>query len=261
MVSVTTTGFGSAAIDSLSRLLHDRRPDGPLSPALVVCNGPLIAVGVRRALGRRPGGIAGITVTTIDGVVDELASGALAADGRQPATDVELQAAIRAELTARPGRFERVASHHTTEERLVALHHQLAGLGDEVLARLQEAVPGLAGDAVRVIRAAIDRQGPACSSDRLLELALAALDEAPVGSFGPIVIFLPEPVRPFEGRFLSALVRRPESEVVVGLTGEPSIDGRHASRLAGWGIHLVPASRAPVAVNTATVLEVADPDD
>jgi hypothetical protein len=259
MVSVTTTGLGSAAIDCLGRLLDTRRDGGPLSPAVVVCGGPLIAVGVRRALGRRPGGVAGITVTTVDRLVEDLAARSLAAAGHHAASDIELQAAIRAELAERPGRFEHVAAHRTTEERLVRLHHQMAGLGGDGLERIQAAVPGLAGDAVRAIRGAIARPGPARSSDELLALALAALDRVPTGGMGPIVVFLPEPARPLEGRFVSALALRPDSEVVVGLTGDANIDGRHTRRLAGWGVQVETA--APVAPNPATVLEVADPDD
>ena len=66
MATVTTTGFGSAAVETLGRILADRRGADPLAPALVVCSGALVAVGVRRALGRRAGGVANIAVVTLD---------------------------------------------------------------------------------------------------------------------------------------------------------------------------------------------------
>ena len=259
MATVTTTGFGSAAVETLGRILVDRRGADPLAPALVVCSGPLVAVGVRRALGRRAGGVANVAVVTLDRLAEDLAGPGLAADGRHVGDPVEIQAAIRGELAAQPGLFGRVADHRTTEERLVALHRQLDGLDDDVLERMQLAGSGLANDAIRVVRGANGRTGRAETRQRLLHRALAELEALPLFARGPILLHLPEPARPFEGRLVAALARRADCTVVVGVTGEPGVDRRHLDRLAAWGIQI--EGVAAGVADQAVVLEVADPED
>lgn len=257
MVSVTPTAFGAASLDTLATILARDRA-GVLEPALVVCPSPLAAVGIRRALGARPGGVAGVTFTTLDGLARELSGRVMAAGGAHLATEVELQAAIRAELEARPGRFGRVAAHQTTEERLVALHHQVAGMGDGALDRMGAAGHDLAADALRVVSSVEGRLGPAWTRDRLLAATLDELALLPVGARGPIILHLPDPSGPFEGRLLSALARRPDAQVVAAFTGDPGVDRSYAGRLAGWSIHLDPSGRS---FRSATRLEVADPGD
>ncbi|MEL7157618.1 MAG: PD-(D/E)XK nuclease family protein, partial [Actinomycetota bacterium] len=181
------------------------------------------------------------------------------AAGRGPASDLEVQAAIRAELAESPGLFGRVADHRTTEERLLTLHHQVAGLDDERLARLEAAGDGIAGEAFRVLRGAGRRTDRSWDKGQILAVARNELDALPEGALGPIVVYLPEPKRPFEGLLLAALAPRPDCDVIVGLTGEPAIDRRHLQRLAGWSIQ-VPSPRRPP-LNGANVVEVADPGD
>lgn len=261
MAAVTTTGFGSAAIESLARVLIDRRGDDLLGPAVVLCGGPLTTVAVRRALGRRPGGVAGVWFTTAEGLAEHLARGAMADAGRSPASDLEIQAAIRAELAAAPGLFGKVADHRTTEERLVRLHHQVAGLDDEDLARIQAEDDGIASDAFRILRGAGRRLDRSWDQGQILAVARNELADMPDGALGPIVVFLPEPRRPLEGLLLSALVPRNDCEILVGLTGEGVIDRRHQQRLAGWSVQLPPAAADVTSVETAKVIEVADPGD
>ncbi|MEM8926433.1 MAG: PD-(D/E)XK nuclease family protein [Actinomycetota bacterium] len=259
MVSVTTTGFGPAAVETLGRLLDERRGGDPLARATVVCPGPLAAVGVRRALGRRPGGVAGVWFTTADELVEHLAADAMAEARRRPATDLEILTAIRGELTANPGAFGAVASHRTTEERLLRLHHQVAGLDDEHLARLQAEGGGIAADAFRVLRAAGRRTDQVWDRGQVLAVARNELDRLPAGALGPILFHLPEPVRPFDGLVLRAMAPRSDCEIVVGLTGDPVIDRRHRERLAGWGVQ-IDVHTAP-AVRQARRCDVADPED
>lgn len=259
MVSVTTTGFGPAAIETLARLLDERRRGHRLDPATVVCTRPLVAVGVRRSVGRRSGGVAGVEVTTFDRLVEDLCTERLARSGRHPASDLVVQAALRAELRERPGAFGRVADHRTTEERLVALDRQLSGLDDEMLAQLERAGTGLAADALRVIRCARYRTGPAAGRHVRLELALDELATIAPGARGPFVVHLPDPSDPFESRLLTALARRADCDIVVGLTGEPAVDRSHLARLAAASIQVErPAAPPPV---VATLVDVADPDD
>lgn len=259
MVSVTTSGFGSAAVETLDRVLAQRRGDDRLGPAVVVCSGPLATVAVRRALGRRPGGIAGVWFTTAEGLAEHLAGRALSDAGRGPANDLEIQAAIRAELAEAPGLFGRVADHRTTEERLLTLHHQVAGLDDEHLGRLEAAGDGIAGEAFRILRGAGRRTDRSWDKGQILAVARNELDALAERALGPIVVYLPEPKRPFDGLLLTALAPRADCDVIVGLTGEPTIDRRHLQRLAGWSIQVSGANRPTL--HRANVLEVADPGD
>ncbi len=293
MGRVRTLPAGGAAIDALGRRLDALRDGSVLGPARVICTTPVMAVGVRRALGRRRGGIAGVTVTTLDGLVAELARPQLRAAGLRPAGKAEMAAAIRAELRTEPGRFGRVADHRTTEDRLVAFHQELTGLPADVLDRLEMASTGLSTDALRVVRGALDRldggddlgdpladtggeresvitdagDGPIvgtqpCSGDRLLDLALDGLAGLEPGALGPLVLFLPEPLRPYEGRLVQALARRADCEVHVGLTGVGAIDDRHLRRLGAWSVQREPEHAGPApTVATASVLEVSDPEE
>lgn len=263
MASVTTTPAGAAAVEALGRRLGELRADNPLAPATVLCGSSAMAVGLRRALGRRPGGIAGVTVTSVRRFAEELAAPDLAQFGLRVAARSELLAAIRAELAERPGRFGRVADHRTTEDRLAAFHQELVGLPVEVLDRLAAQADGLSEDALRVVRGASARMTTACTGERVIELALGRLDAMAPGARGPLILHLPEPLRPYEGRLIQALARRPDCEVVVALTGLAPVDERHLARLAGWSIQLADSVPREVISDPmrATVLEVTDPEE
>ncbi len=261
MVSVTTTGFGEQAIDALGAILDERRGGDVFAPALVVCARPLVAVGVRRALGRRPGGVAGIDVVTVDELIRRLAERDLAALGQHLPSPIEVQAAVRAELENDPGAFGSLAAHRTTEERLVELHRQLAGLDRATIDRMASDAAGLAADAIRVVDGLAPHAPAVRLDDGAVVLAVDRLATLPTGALGPIVVHLPEPVRPVDARLLAALARRDDCEVVVGLTGHRPVDRRHLARLAACSIQATLPPGAGDGEGLAQVVEVADPDD
>lgn len=286
MGTVSTLPVGAAAVDALGRRLDELRGPSPLAPARVICSSPVMAVSLRRALARRETGLAGVAFGTIADLVADLAEPVLADAGLRPAGKAELLAAIRSELRADAGRFGPVADHRTTEDRLAAFHQELTGSPAEVLDRLAAASAGLSTDALRVVRGAVARldgltgepgsagggpgtgrpeswdQGRPCSGDRVLELAIDRLNQLEAGFFGPLILFLPEPVRPYEGRVVQALARRPDCEIHVGLTGVSSIDDRHLRRLGAWSIQRASESRSPGSdPATAGVLDVSDPEE
>lgn len=249
-------------MDALGRRLDELRGGSVLAPAVVICGSPIMAVGLRRALGRRARGIAGVSFTTVNRFAEDIAAPGLRAAGLRPAQKAETLAAIRAELHANPGRFGRVADHRTTEDRLAAFHEELVGLPTDVLDRLDANATGLSGDALRVVRAAADRMRGACGGDRLIEFALERLDRLEPFALGPLVLYFPEPLRPYEGRLIQALARRADCEVLVGLTGLAQTDERHLSRLAGWSIQLPDSvRRESIDPRRATTLEVTDPEE
>jgi CRISPR/Cas system-associated exonuclease Cas4 (RecB family) len=280
MGTVSTLPAGGSALDVLGRRLGELRGGAVLAPAVVLCATPVMAISLRRALAARVGGIAGVRFTTVDAFAAELAQPALLADRMRPARKAEVLAAIRAELRAAPGRFGPVADHRTTEDRLAAFHQELVGLPDEVLDRLQAASGGLSTDALRVVRGASARLGGpggarpapgrggdddgrrACGGDRLLALALARLEDAEPLASGPLVLYCPEPARPYEGRLVQALARRPDCEVLVALTGVAAVDEGHLRRLAGWSVQVGDDARLDrPETGSATVLEVPDPEE
>lgn len=266
MVSVITTEAGRDALDTLGQRLGSLRSASPLDPALVVCTGPIVAVGLRRALGRRSG-IAGIETTTVSGLVRSVlrnvggnVGGRGGGEDRvRLASKPELLVAIRAELSADPGAFGPVAGHRTTDERLLAFQQELSGVAPGPMQLMEREAEGLSRDALRVIRRATERPEIGLSGDRLVEAFAAAMDDVPAGALGPIIVYQPEPLRAFEGRVLQALARRRDVEIVVSLTGHHSIDDAYLDRLAGWGIRVDPGpTPSPV---PASMVEVADPDD
>jgi len=259
MVSVVTTAFGADALRALSRIVDQSKATDPFLPVLVVCPSPLVAVAVRRSLGARPHGVAGVTVIGLEELISQSATGGLAAAGKRRASDVEVQLAIRGVLANRPGQFGQVAGHRTTEERLVKLERQLAGVGVDTRANLAKLAQGLAGDALRILDETQTAAPELSFGDEVTDLALEELAPAEGGSPGPIVLYLPEPTTPSEGRVMQALVRRDNTTVVVGLTGEPDIDRKYLGRLAGWSLHARPNSA--LAPRPAKVIEVADPED
>ncbi|MFV0524306.1 MAG: PD-(D/E)XK nuclease family protein [Acidimicrobiales bacterium] len=270
-MNVITAGFGSAATETLARVLAVGR-DGPLAPALVVCPSSAAAIATRRALGRRPGGVAGIDVTTTDRLVDRLAAPVLAHTGRRRSRPVETAGAIRAELARRPGRFGPVAGHRATVERIGRVAREVAGLPPATLDAMAAAGPPLVAEALAIASAVLERgsvppaAGPppaagavTVGENAVVAAALDALAGTPAGTWGPIVVLLPEVSTPATGRVLAALAARDDTTVVVGITGVAGIDEAHTARLARWGIR-VPAGPPPDR-RPARLVEVADPGD
>lgn len=278
MGTVSTLPAGGSSLDALRTRLDAVRGGSVLAPVMVVCSTPVLTISLRRDLARRSGGLAGVRFTTLGAIAVSMAEPAMAAGGMRPARPAEMLAAIRAELRADPGRFGPVAGHRTTEDRLAAFHQEVVGLPPEHLDRLQAAADGLSADALRVVRGATARLGGtpvgtavgggggddlrACGPDRMLELALARLEDPAPLPGGPVILFLPEPIRPYEGRLVQALVRRPGCEVLVGLTGVPAFDDPHLRRLAAWSVQVPDHPRPERRVEgSATVLEVSDPEE
>lgn len=257
--AVRLVPVGDPAVDAVHEALSAGRSD-PLSPALVVCDAPLRAVALRRALAARQG-YAAVDVVTTEGLLDRLVLPWLTEIGHRPASRLELLTAVAAELAERPGRFGRVANHRATAERLLRLERLVAGLDRDDLARL-EAEPTLGAEAIGVLRRAAGRLGRARTRGTLVDVAVERLDALDTGAWGPIVVFLPDPAAVDEARLFAALSRRHDTTVVVGQVGEETIDRVHLERLAGWGV-VRPSSvrRLDLAPPDARRLEVADPDD
>ena len=269
MSSVVTTAAGWPAVDALLRHLNRRRDGDVLAPAVVIVPNAVLAVTLRRAAVRRCAvlglpGLGGVEFMTLNRLAERLAEPALVAEQAHVATRIELLAAVRDALRQEPGRFGSVADHRTTEERLVAFYHEVSGLPPELLDELERAAPGLAGDAFRVVRQASASMTRAVDENRLIDLAISELSLAPDGVRGPLVLFNPEPTRPYEGRLVQAVARRSDASVIISQTGHRQIDERYLRRLAAWSIQFDDhdeADREVPAPGRGQLVEVAAPDE
>jgi CRISPR/Cas system-associated exonuclease Cas4 (RecB family) len=271
MVSVEAIPAGWASIDAIACCVERSKGGDALAPATVVCASHTLAVGLRRSLVSHCGrtnrrGIGGLTVTTVNRLAEQLAQPVLLGNGGHVAGRIELLAAIRETLRRQPGMFGSVADHRTTEDRLVAFFQEITGLPSELRAELEASSQGLAQDAFRVAREASGLMEEAYGEDRLIELALDQLDQTADFALGPLILFNPEPVRPYEGRLVQAMARRPDASVVVSTTGYGRIDERYLRRLAAWSIQIdlldEPGESGPREPSRdALVVEVAAPDE
>ena len=274
MNSVVTTAAGWASIDALLRHLDRERSGDVFAPAVVLVDNAVLATALRRAAVRRCAalqrpGLAGVDFITINRLAEQLAEPVLLAEQGHCASRIELLVALRNTLRAEPGRFGSVADHRTTEERLVAFHHEITGLPDDLKDQLEATASGLSADALRVVRQASTSMSRAFDENRLVDLAIAELGTAPDGARGPLVLFNPEPTRPYEGRLIQALARRADASVVVTLTGHRRIDEAYLRRLAAWSIQVDTGTAGaddavdpePLKARPAPLVEVAAPDE
>ncbi len=270
MAPLVVAPAGWASIDALARHLESRRHGDRLAPAIVIGPTSVVTAGLRRALLLRAPvngvpGLAGIEFTTVNRLAERLAEPALDAVDGHVAARIELLAAIRQVLRRSPGIFGRVADHRTTEERLVAFFQEITGLPVKTRERLEAQADGLSADAFRVAREASAAMEQAFAEDRLLELVLPELALARDSVGGPLILVNPDPVRPYEGRLIQAIARRPDASILLSMTGHRGIDDARLRRLEAWGVAVDRSSesdsRGSDRPAKAGLIEVAAPDE
>jgi RecB family exonuclease len=253
--------LGPAALAALAGVIDIHKRDDALAPVTIVVPANSVGVAVRRRLARRGHGIAGVTFVTLYRLAELLGGADLAASGRQPVSNPILAAAARVALHTRPGRFAPVADHPSTELALVRAHRELDDLDAAALDRLARA-SGRAHDLVTLHRAMRAALAPAFSTERdLLDAASAVVASAPAAraTLGAVVVYLPTTLSAPKRRLLEALMAGGAVTLVVGLTGDPTLDRDPIGVAADLGAALqVPDVAAPVASH---VVSVSDPDD
>lgn len=259
-----TTAYGAEAVAKLGELVAAAKGGDPLAPVTILVRDDVAAITVRRALAAGIGarrGVAAINVTTLRRLAEQL----LAASGQTvpPVTSVLLTALWRRELADEPGCFAPVVEHGATVRALVRAHGELRQLEDEHLDVIA-CTSQLVGDLVRLHRCVAARAlAGRRDATAVLESATALLRHRPAAhsaSLGPVILHLPDDLAAKELQLVEALDAACVLTALVGLTGEPDVDGPlleafRASAEAGQ------AGSAPRESLAHRVMHASDSDD
>lgn len=240
-------GYGRPASVALAAAIARAKRSGPLAPATVLVPSNFAGLTARRLLGAGtvgPGGVANVSFVTPFRL-----SGLLAADrllDTRPLTNPVLGAAVRRALADQPGPYAAVADHEATEAALAALYAELSNVGPESLQAMVAAGGRSAAASVRLHRLiATHLAGFHAEAD----VARAAGDRPDLAevlaSAGPVLWYLPAPLTAPMAAFVGAVLRAAPSEVLVGVTGDPTADAAVWATCgrAGVAVPAVPGDR------------------
>lgn len=263
---VTYTRYGVGALRELRRIVARIKTEDPMAPVTVIVPGNIAGVVARRhlagGLGDARSGVAGIWVSTLARLAEQIATPVLTAGGRRPATRPVISAAIRSVLDTDVGGFRAVAEHPSTARALAHASTALRDIDDDAV----EAVAvssSLCRDVVRIHRATVDLVDPRFyDTTDLLHAATRLVRDTPsvVAEGGSVVLYLPQDLTRAETAFAAALAEHADTHLVVGLTGEPRADGAVLSMVSS----LAPQAAAPTASPVPLadqILHASDSDD
>ncbi len=261
------TGYGRGALEALRSTVARVKHDDPMLPVTLLLPNNIAGVVARRhlAAGLTGGttGVAGLHLVTIGRLAEQLASPALTAAGRRPATRPIVAAAWRAALTEDPGIFNSVADHPATIRALTRCHRELRDLSEAALDGVAGA-SNLGRDLIRLHRAVRHRlTGEWYDTTDILRAAAGLCAGRPATSqaLGAIVLYLPQALTRAESAFASTLAARSDLDVIVGLTGHRRADEAILRSVQRLGLAL-PAGSAPSTPPTASsMLDASDSDD
>ncbi|WP_134773015.1 hypothetical protein [Ornithinimicrobium flavum] len=155
-VDVTWTSYGRSALDALTQVVAHLKQDDPLHPVTLVVPSNIAGIVARRHLARgfHPGrpAVAGLWITTLPRLAEQLAAPLLTGTGRRPATRAFVGATVRGVLLDDPGVFGEVADHPSTARSLARAHHDLRDVDDSACDQVA-GTSSLCADVVRVHRA------------------------------------------------------------------------------------------------------------
>ena len=269
-LSLFPTAYGHAATELLRRRVAAAKADDPLQPVTVVVPTNYVGVSARRLLGSQgPGavtaggkGVAGLNLLTVYRLAELLGAPRLAAAGRRPVSAPVVAAAVRRVLSERPGIFEAVREHPSTEEALVRCNRELSAVSAgslEALARNGTR----AGEVVRVHRAvgALLRDGWYDETDLMASAAAVVHAGTTIlDDVGTVVLFLPQDLSVPAAALLRAVASRTPVEVVAGLTGHADADADVVRALARLGLQ-PPSAFSPAPAEPTAAISVSDAEE
>jgi len=270
-VRVSTTAYGPPALEALRTAVAQVKRDDPMAPVTVLVPNNIAGIVARRFLARglreAGNGIAGIHLSTLPRLAEQLAAATLTAAGRRPATRPVTAAAIRRRLDADPGIFRPVAGHPSTSRALGQAMTALRDVTDATLTNLGSA-SSLVRDVVRLHRECAADLAPRWYDVTDLLAAATATAQAKhpergaaaVAELGPVLLYLPQDLTRAETAFARSLAGRGDLQVIAGLTGSPRADRGVLATLAA----LTPGFQTPAGLQepfATRVLDASDSDD
>jgi len=263
---VTTTTYGQRALETLREAVAEVKRDDPMAPVTVLVPNNIAGIVARRFLAHGlvhdGNGIAGIYFSTLPRLAEQLATPALTAQGRRPATRPVTAATIRGRLDTTPGIFEPVAAHPSTSRALAQAMTSLSDVDDTALTTLATA-SNLVKDVVRLHRETTAELRPQWydTTDLLKTAAKIVLEEASATiELGPVLLYLPQDFNRAESLFAESLASRTDVRVIAGLTGNARADRGVLATLTALAPGFEPSEDAdePCA---SRVLNASDSDD
>ena len=259
---VITTPYGRPALDVLRSVVSEAKREDLMAPVTVLVPNNIAGIVSRRHLahgleGRGPG-VAGLFVTTLPRLAEQLASTSL--QPRRPATNAVVASAWRRALAGDAGCFHKVKDHPATVRALVSAHRELRDLSADARHRLRDGTT-LTPDLLRLHETVV----AALAADwydatDLLHSAAGLVDQRPerVEELGAVVLYLPQALTLAEAAFARAMAGR-SLTVIAGATGVRRADSavrRALERLGATWPEVT--ARPPLATR---VMHASDSDD
>lgn len=253
---LVTTPYGPPALQALAETVRHAKGGEPLAPVTVIVPANHVGVTARRLLAKGAGqppttrakGTIGVTFLTVHRLAELLGGPHLAAAGRRPVSTPVITAALRSALHADPGVFQPVASHPATEEALVGVYRELAGIPEPALERLAATSPR-AGDVARLCRAARARLASRWHDEfDLLQAARHSLRTgsaaAPIG-LGHLIVYLPQDLSQQAALLLRDAAESCPATMIAGLCGHGGADRDVWRSLTRLGIERNASTASP----------------
>ena len=288
-VQVVTTAYGRPALETLRTAVARVKRDDPMAPVTVLVPNNIAGIVARRFLAGGiaaddSNGIAGIYLSTLPRLAEQIAAPTLTAAGRRPATRPVTAATIRRRLDADPGIFEPVAGHPSTSRALGQAMTALRDVTESTLTDLAS-VSSLLRDVIRLHRETAAELGPRWydATDLLLNAAAvihagraertpsgsAPSGSAPSGSataplgaeLGPVLLYLPQDLSHAETGFALALAGLTDLQVIAGLTGNARADRGVLALLAALSPGFPVRDAGSEEPFAARILDASDSDD
>jgi ATP-dependent helicase/nuclease subunit B len=262
---VVWTSYGAPAHDALGLAVAEAKDGDPLAPVSVLVPANLCGVAARRVLARGVagrGGVAGLSVLTVDRLAERIAAPALTGAGRRPATNAVLAAAWRRALAEDAGVFAPVAAHPATVQALADRHRELREVDEAALDAIAGSGKLVASDLVRLHRVVAGSLAARWYDPVDLRRTAAGLlrgEPRLACEIGAVVLFLPQEL-PLSATDMLRELADGDMRVVAGMTGDARADAAVLENLRRMGVDEDHDLAVAPAMATS-IVHASDPDD
>ena len=260
-MEITAVPFGDEAISALRESIARVKGGDALAPVTVIVPSAYAGLSLRRALGRD--GLVNVGFMPIARLAELAGAPALARANRRPLTPAIRAEAVRRALSARPGFFQSVRDHASTERSLDATFRELRDCDEAAVETLergnerQQSVAALYRSFRSLTSSYYDASDLADSASRAVRDGGAELRD-----IGHVIVFLPRQLSAAQASLVSAFSSTGGATVLLGIAGDRQADGETAllaHRLGGE--FAVPAVRASFDCDRTRIVTATDPDE